>query len=237
MTSQLKQSTRNRVLEAYDHECIFCGMAEEKHQDQHGRSLDVHHLVPSSAGGSDDVDNLVPLCRDCHNTMEATQGKAMKEIAEQKEISADPDELKRLEKENNKMDKEIIGLLNIFQDFLLEGYTVNVHVVVDSEVPRPELLYVGTDEEAALECYKEGGSYCRLYSDKIHDVSIIENMSYLDWATLFKSEETQTFADDLLPHVPRSEAEEIIAELNEKFSDDELPTLREQNEYFGGDQE
>lgn len=32
-----------------------------------GTSVDLHHIKLKSAGGSDEVDNLIPLCRKCHD--------------------------------------------------------------------------------------------------------------------------------------------------------------------------
>ena len=32
-----------------------------------GKCVDVHHIKPKSLGGKDEIDNLVGLCRDCHN--------------------------------------------------------------------------------------------------------------------------------------------------------------------------
>ena len=30
-------------------------------------AVDIHHIVKRSQGGSDEVDNLIPLCRSCHD--------------------------------------------------------------------------------------------------------------------------------------------------------------------------
>jgi 5-methylcytosine-specific restriction endonuclease McrA len=38
-------------------ECQVCG----------GTAVDIHHIVYKSHGGSDDVSNLIALCRNCHN--------------------------------------------------------------------------------------------------------------------------------------------------------------------------
>lgn len=61
---------KEEVREMYDRTCQRCGDPEEKHVEQYGRRLDVHHIIP--AGYFDDpekrnaIKNLVPLCYSCH---------------------------------------------------------------------------------------------------------------------------------------------------------------------------
>ena len=51
---------RDGVLLRDDHRCVECGV-------QCGRAdADVHHLLPRSAGGTDEPSNLVTLCDGCH---------------------------------------------------------------------------------------------------------------------------------------------------------------------------
>lgn len=54
------RKARAAVLERDGHRCRACGQ-------KHG--LDVHHVVMRSLGGSDDVTNLIALCRDCHTSV------------------------------------------------------------------------------------------------------------------------------------------------------------------------
>lgn len=45
--------------------------------DRHGRmalATDVHHKIPKRDGGSDDADNLEPLCHSCHSRITAAGG-------------------------------------------------------------------------------------------------------------------------------------------------------------------
>ena len=52
--------TRDYLLAHYMYECYRCGYDEFK------PSLHVHHIKPRSNGGSDEFDNLVVICSNCH---------------------------------------------------------------------------------------------------------------------------------------------------------------------------
>lgn len=45
-------------LAQYDHRCAYCGTNR--------RALVKEHVVPVSAGGTNDIDNLVPACQPCN---------------------------------------------------------------------------------------------------------------------------------------------------------------------------
>jgi 5-methylcytosine-specific restriction endonuclease McrA len=47
------------IMERDGHKCRMCGTSQGL--------ADVHHIIKRSQGGSDDADNLILLCRDCHN--------------------------------------------------------------------------------------------------------------------------------------------------------------------------
>jgi DNA-binding MarR family transcriptional regulator len=65
---------RAKALEADDYRCQGCGRNEDDHRAEHGVGLHVHHIRPvtefDDPADADTVDNLVPLCRDCHNEWE-----------------------------------------------------------------------------------------------------------------------------------------------------------------------
>jgi ATP-dependent DNA helicase RecQ len=54
------EDTRRLVLARDEYKCVSCS-AKVKSRD-----ADVHHLLPRSMGGSDEVSNLVTLCYGCH---------------------------------------------------------------------------------------------------------------------------------------------------------------------------
>jgi len=63
---------REEVLEKYEHECANCGKKEEGR----GSQLEVHHIVPREAGGTDKLSNLAPLCLPCHLAVHHTDTRA-----------------------------------------------------------------------------------------------------------------------------------------------------------------
>lgn len=56
---EFPSEVREKLLLWCDRHCCLCKKAC-------GVLIDVHHIVPASAGGTDDEDNAIPLCFDCH---------------------------------------------------------------------------------------------------------------------------------------------------------------------------
>lgn len=54
---------RREVLRRDGYKCRNC----ERHEDMRGVSLEVHHIIPRSRGGSHEGINLVTMCRHCHD--------------------------------------------------------------------------------------------------------------------------------------------------------------------------
>jgi 5-methylcytosine-specific restriction endonuclease McrA len=42
-----------------EQDIIFCGCGQQ--------AVDIHHIKLKSCGGTDDVENLIALCRKCHD--------------------------------------------------------------------------------------------------------------------------------------------------------------------------
>lgn len=72
---------RAKRLEIDDYQCVACGMTDEEHKEQQGRSLSVHHLRDidefrdSETNSLDEkeaneISNLVTMCRPCHKKWE-----------------------------------------------------------------------------------------------------------------------------------------------------------------------
>jgi 5-methylcytosine-specific restriction endonuclease McrA len=54
---------RTAVLKRDGYRCVNCG--------QTGTELHVHHIIPRSEGGTNDLSNLVTLCAKCHSIQDA----------------------------------------------------------------------------------------------------------------------------------------------------------------------
>ena len=59
------QNTRQMVLARDGHKCQICKGKSKCAQ------LDVHHIIFRSMGGSDEPENLITLCKDCHKDLHA----------------------------------------------------------------------------------------------------------------------------------------------------------------------
>lgn len=51
---------REDVLRKTDGKCMNCGSTE---------NIEIHHIIPLAFGGTNKIDNLIPLCCDCHVAM------------------------------------------------------------------------------------------------------------------------------------------------------------------------
>jgi hypothetical protein len=186
--SQLSKSLRQKVLERDGHECQFCGVTNDQHERDYDRGLEVHHVVPQRAAGEDRRENLITVCRSCHNTLEHTQSDALQRIKE----AETPDEVEDLKQSNSELQDEnarlkeelrverqtsgrlistIHGLERLLRDesFIAEklnGQSVLVEVV--TEHWGREAL-VTDDSSEAVSAYEEWGDRIDKQSVKISD--------------------------------------------------------------------
>jgi len=180
--TQLSQSKRETVLDAEGRECKFCEVTEEEYKEEYGKSLDIHHILPRSAGGSNKPHNLIPLCRQCHKRMEDAHGRAMKELAEQQEEDEENpqdkiDSLQESLAEERDMVEKAVDDRSSLGDFFEQSHNLTVHVVHESRFTTSRLLYVGVDAEKAMEKYQDSDKHATMETYKIVDFSLIDALS------------------------------------------------------------
>lgn len=173
--AHLSKQKRETVLERDDRRCQFCGVTEEQHKDERGRSLDVHHIIPRRAGGSDRPENLLPVCVECHRTLESTQGDAIERLREQienenenkekiDELETELDEVNnRLHEESRKFD----DCLNAVDELVDGNVYATIYVVHRTKLNTSELLYAGTSEEIAHERFMQADTHATMETSSI----------------------------------------------------------------------
>lgn len=159
---QLSQSTRETVLERDGRRCRFCGVTEEQHEDEHGRSLDIHHIVPRRANGSDNPENLMAVCQSCHQTLESTQADALQRLKTEKMPEGHEGKIADLEQKievkkrrlKNECDahNDSIGA---FEELLSQHLKTTVFAVHETRFNTSRLVYLGVDESKAKERFSE----------------------------------------------------------------------------------
>jgi hypothetical protein len=74
MNDRIRGAKRRRLLEEARHRCFmhrreWLRLPGSREGALKSEPLDVHHVIFRACGGSDDIDNLVPLCPSCHATI------------------------------------------------------------------------------------------------------------------------------------------------------------------------
>ena len=57
----MKRELKDKLLKKYGNHCPICGAS--------GVPLNIHHIVPRSAGGTDDENNLILICAKCNQSL------------------------------------------------------------------------------------------------------------------------------------------------------------------------
>lgn len=62
---KISPGLRKTVLEKNGHRCYCC----DQKNNENGKRLEMHHIVPVSFGGKTEEANLLPLCFNCHTSV------------------------------------------------------------------------------------------------------------------------------------------------------------------------
>ena len=54
-----KHLAKRRIMSMHGDTCVICGTKNRS-------ILEIHHVIPKSEGGTNEIGNLIPLCHICH---------------------------------------------------------------------------------------------------------------------------------------------------------------------------
>ena len=96
MASREQHEQRRAALDRDGNECQDCGAAVGAGDDTATATAEVHHKTPRAEGGSDDLSNLVTLCRSCHGARHTSserhdEGRALLTEREREIIAGEAD--------------------------------------------------------------------------------------------------------------------------------------------------
>lgn len=57
--NDLNKQNKERIISMHGDKCVICG-------SKHRSRLEIHHVIPKSEGGTNEIGNLIPLCHICH---------------------------------------------------------------------------------------------------------------------------------------------------------------------------
>jgi len=161
--SQVSATKRESVLKRDGHYCQFCGMGNDEHNAEYGRSLHVHHIVPQRSDGSDDTENLITVCRSCHNTLEHTQANAIEQLEE--EYTPDVD-VESLRKDIDRLEEVAAGYEKAIEYIATRKITTTAYLTYAGALSA-DVLYVGDDKETAYERFGESDCLAHMEETKL----------------------------------------------------------------------
>jgi hypothetical protein len=200
--SSAKQSAKDRD----NWKCRFCGMTNEEHKKNYEKGLHAHHIVKDGDGGADKPENLITVCRDCHNTLETTQADALSRIKQQhKDQTERIEELeRRLEHAKRKLKEERqVEHRSFVWD---ESPRITVHVLIEGALNGVSRVYV--DKQRAVEAYENCDSHAALrshtvnYEDSLEDS--IRAVSTVEHSVMFNGRDSSDYFEDVESYSPET---------------------------------
>ena len=144
-------------------------MSESTHREEHGQGLEVHHIVPRRADGSDSPENLLAVCVSCHSTLEHTQADALERIYQVSDEAELRSEIESLEERVNELEVKRDELAEGVASFLEDTATsVTIHLVHETRLSTSRLLCATTDIDRAMNAYQEAEYHATLESAGIN---------------------------------------------------------------------
>lgn len=141
------EKNRNEVLKKCKRHCALC----ERYM---GLKIEIHHIVQKTDGGSDDVDNLIPLCFDCHQEVGSYNPKHPKGS----KYTIDELKARRNDVYNRVAKGELpVHGVSVQQDFIKQDYERRLNIEKDfrgiyalilaDDLRRPPVSFITTCDE------------------------------------------------------------------------------------------
>lgn len=75
------------VIKRDNFKCQFCKGKQRMLKQLPPNELDCHHIIPQALGGTDDLENLITICKNCHQKENKKLEIILKEFRLLKELS------------------------------------------------------------------------------------------------------------------------------------------------------
>ena len=129
-----------------------------------GVKIEVHHIVPKQKGGSDDIENLIPLCFDCHQEVggyNTNHPKGNKYT--ENELKARRDEVYRLVEEGKlpvRQDKVSVHMKEKQRDYerrlaVEKDFRAICTLICNDDLRKPTLGFFEKCDELELKYYSD----------------------------------------------------------------------------------
>jgi hypothetical protein len=189
MSEESFYKTREEAIERDEYECQFCGVSNEEYNANGDRSLDVHHIVPRMANGSNHTENLITVCRSCHKKLESIQGDAIKRLKEQ-EAGVEQAEYDSVCEERDRLQERVERLEEVLEEGVEYDYS-KVAAWLEKEYLRIDVVTFGNldpdvevyqDRKKAAEQYAEYDGFVTVETHKLSVKDFLRgNMKYEDF--------------------------------------------------------
>jgi hypothetical protein len=143
-------------------------MSQETHREKHDQGLEVHHIIPRRANGSDSPENLLAVCVSCHSTLEHTQADALERVYQVSDEAELRSQVEQLKTRADKLEAERDDLIEELTAFLEDTTTsITIHLVHETRLSTSRLLRVTTDMDEAVEAYRNAEYHATLESANV----------------------------------------------------------------------
>jgi hypothetical protein len=115
------------------------------------------------------------VCIECHRTLEATQGDAIERIrneeidcSHKQEVEKYKAKYEKMAKERDKESNHHSNTLTAVEKLIEKQIKINLHIVHETRYSTSRVLYIGTDRQKAVECYKDSDRHVTMETASVN---------------------------------------------------------------------